>query len=141
VGYYGCLDQPGIFGWEKEQVIRRSKMALNLSRRSDVALYSSSRIAELMGNGILTLTPRGAGLEGLYAEDDLVYFDGADDLAAKVRHYSSHAAERIKVATKGWERNHRDYSGTEVARFIVDLTMRDEAWKRAPWGEHVFAPS
>ena len=56
-------------------------MALNLSRRSDVPLYSSSRIAELMGNGILTLTPRGAGLETLYAEDELVYFDRPADLA------------------------------------------------------------
>lgn len=138
IGYYGCLDQPGIFGWEKEQVIRRSKISLNLSRRTDVELYSSSRIAELMGNGILTLTPRGAGLEGLYAEDEIVYFDGVDELAEKVRHFSSHAAERIAIARKGWERNHRDYSGTEIARFIVNLTLRDDAWKAVPWASHVF---
>ena len=138
VGYYGCLDQPGIFGWEKEQIIRRSKIALNLSRRTDVELYSSSRIAELMGNGILTLTPRGAGLEGLYAEDEIIYFDNAVDLAEKVRYFSSHGGERIAIARKGWERNHRDYSGTEVARFIVNLTLRNPAWKAAPWASHVF---
>ncbi len=138
VGYYGCLDQPGIFGWEKEQVIRRSKMALNLSRRTDVPLYSSSRIAELMGNGILTLTPRGAGLEGLYAEDEIVYFDGVGDLAEKVRYFSSHDPERLAIARKGWERNHRDYSGTEIARFIVNLTLGNGEWKKAPWAEHVF---
>jgi hypothetical protein len=138
VGYYGCLDQPGIFGWEKEQVIRRSKMALNLSRRVDVPLYSSSRIAELMGNGILTLTPRGAGLEGLYAEDEIVYFDGVTDLAEKVRYFSEMAVERVAIARKGWERNQRDYSGTEVARFIVDLTMRDEGWRKASWAQHMF---
>ena len=39
---------------------------------------------------------------------------------------------------KGWERNHRDYSGTEIARFIVDLTVGDEAWRRVPWAAHVF---
>lgn len=119
IGYYGCLDQPLIMGWEKEQVIRRSKMALNLSRRNDVELYSSSRIAELMGNGILTLTPRGAGLEQLYAEDEIVYYDAIDDLAEKVRHFSQATAERNDIARKGWKRNHRDYSGTEVARIIV----------------------
>jgi len=139
VGYYGCLDQPGIFGWEKEQVIRRSKMALNLSRRSDVPLYSSSRIAELMGNGILTLTPRGAGLEGLYAEDEIAYFSDIDDLAAKARHFSENEPSRLAMARKGWERNHRDYSGTEIARFIVDLTRGDEAWRSAPWAAHVFS--
>ncbi len=124
VGYYGCLDQPLIMGWEKEQVIRHSKMALNLSRRSDVELYSSSRIAELMGNGILTLTPRGAGLEKLYAEDEIVYFDGIDDLAEKVRHFAADRDARNAIARKGWERNHRDYSGTEVARIIVQALER-----------------
>ena len=125
LGFYGCLDQPLIMGWEKEQVIRRSKMALNLSRRNDVELYSSSRIAELMGNGILTLTPRGAGLEKLYAEDEIVYFDGLDDLAAKVRRFAEDPGARQAVARRGWERNHRDYSGTEVARIIVEGLTRD----------------
>ena len=137
LGFYGCLDQPGIFGWEKEQVIRRSKMALNLSRRTDVPLYSSSRIAELMGNGVLTLTPRGAGLEGLYAEDEIVYYEGPEDLADKVRLHAAQSAERIAMARRGWERNHRDYSGTEVARFIVDLTIRNDSWRSAPWAMHV----
>lgn len=137
-GIYGCLDRPGIFGWEKEQVIRRSKLALNLSRRGDVSLYSSSRIGELMGNGILTLTPRGAGLEELYAEDEIVYFDDTPGLLAAIRHYATHPDERIAIARKGWERNHRDYNGTAVAGFITDLTMRDAAWKDAPWSRHVF---
>lgn len=143
VGYYGCLDQPGIFGWEKEQIIRRSKMALNLSRRTDVPLYSSSRIAELMGNGILTLTPRGAGLEGLYAEDEIIYFDDVSDLAEKVRYFSLQAPAREAVARKGWERNHHDYNGTAIARFIVNLTLRDDAWCQAPWADRegtVYAP-
>ena len=123
IGYYGCLDQALIMGWEKEQIIRRSKMALNLSRRTDVELYSSSRIAELMGNGILTLTPRGAGLEELYAEDELVYYDTLDDLADKVRRLSGDRESRTTIARRGWQRNHRDYNGTEVARIIVDGTL------------------
>jgi len=120
VGYYGCLDQPLIMGWEKEQAIRRSKMALNLSRRSDVELYSSSRIAELMGNGILTLSPRGAGLERLYAEDELVYYDDLDDLVARVTRFAADRETRTAIARRGWQRVHRDYSGTDVARLIVD---------------------
>lgn len=137
-GIYGCLDRPGIFGWEKEQVIRRSKLALNLSRRADVSLYSSSRIGELMGNGILTLTPRGANLEELYADDEIVYYDDTDDLIGKIRHFATHAEERKGIARKGWERNHRDYNGTAIAEFIVSLTMGTTEWKSAPWAHHVF---
>jgi hypothetical protein len=138
VGLYGCLDRPGIFGWEKEEIIRRSKIALNLSRRTDVPLYSSSRIAELMGNGILTLSPRGAGFEELFAADELVQYDDFDDLVAKTRHFAAADAERTAIARRGRERNHRDYNGTEVARFIVALTMRDESWRQAPWSRHVY---
>jgi hypothetical protein len=130
IGYYGCLDQPLIMGWEKEQVIRRSKMALNLSRRNDVELYSSSRIAELMGNGILTLTPRGAGLEQLYAEDEIVYYDELPDLVEKIRHFSANCDARNAIAQKGWQRNHRDYNGTEVAKIIVEGTVAAAARRR-----------
>ena len=93
-----------------------------------------------MGNGILTLTPRGAGLEELYAEDEIVYFEGTDELVEKIRHYATHPDERLAIARKGWERNHRDYNGTAVAGFITALTMRDEAWRQAPWATHVYAP-
>jgi hypothetical protein len=134
LSFHGCLDQPGIFGWEKEQAIRASKLALNLSRRNDVPLYSSSRIAELMGNGVLTLSPRGAGLEALYAEDEIGWFDDMDDLVATVRKFASDDALRIAVARKGWERNHRDYSGTCVARFMVSRTLGEtSAPADPPW--------
>jgi spore maturation protein CgeB len=92
-----------------------------------------------MGNGILTFTPRGAGLESLYGEDELVYFDGAGDLVEKIRYYAGHRDARTAIARKGWERNHRDYNGTAVAKFILSLTLRDEAWRSAPWAEHIYS--
>ena len=138
LGFFGCLDQPAVFGWEKEQLIVHSKMALNLSRRSDVPLYSSSRVAELMGNGILTLTPRGAGLEQLYAEDELAYFDGPDDAVDIIRRLAADDAARIATARRGRQRVHRDYDGTAIARFIVDLTTSNHAWREAPWSANVF---
>jgi hypothetical protein len=138
LGFFGCLGQPGTFGWEKEQVIIHSRMALNLSRRSDVPLYSSSRVAELMGNGILTLTPRGAGLDELYAEDEVVYFDDLEDAVEKARDFSNDDDARIATARRGRDRVHRDYDGAAIARFIVNLTTRDEGWRDAPWSTHVF---
>ena len=70
------------------------------------------------------------------AGGDLV---GIADLAAKVRHFSENAPSRVAMARKGWQRNHHDYSGTEIARFIVDLTRGDDVWKSAPWSAHVFS--
>jgi hypothetical protein len=91
-----------------------------------------------MGNGILTLTPRGSGLEELYGEDEVAYFDDVEDLAVRVRHFAARPDQRLAMARKGWERNHRDYNGTAIARFIVALSQRDPSWRDAPWAGHVF---
>lgn len=136
VAIHGCLGRPAVFGWDKEQAIVHSRMALNLSRRNDVPLYSSSRIAELMGNGILTLSPRGAGLEALYAEDEIGWFDGIEELLATVRRFAADDALRLAVARKGWQRNHRDYSGTCVAGFLVRRTLGEPvAADEPPWAK------
>ncbi len=59
-------------------------MGLNYSRRNDVTLYSSDRIVQLTGNGLLTFSPRIPGFEKLYTEQEVVYFDDQFDLAKKI---------------------------------------------------------
>ena len=89
-------------------------------------------------DGILTLTPRGAGLEELYAEDQVAYFDGLDDATETIRRLAADDDSRIATARRGRERVHRDYDGAAIARFILQLTTRDPAWRDAPWSRHVF---
>lgn len=58
-------------------------MGLNYSRKNDVTLYSSDRIVQLTGNGLLTFSPRIPGFDQLYTEQEVVYFDDQFDLAEK----------------------------------------------------------
>ena len=113
-------------------------MALNLNRKNDVELYSSDRIAQLTGNGLVTLTPAGAGLESLYSPEEVVYFESVEDLAEKVRYFKKHEDEAIRIAKAGWEKTHRDYSAASVAAFILGVTIRDESYRNASWSEHVY---
>jgi hypothetical protein len=138
LGIFGSLGNPYAFGHEKERILASSRMALNLNRRNDVELYSSDRIAQLTGNGLVTLTPAGAGLESLYSSDEVVYFDSVDDLARKVHHLMSHDDEAVALAKAGWKRTHEVYSVASVAAFILGLTMRDESYRLADWSRHVY---
>lgn len=138
LGIFGSLGNPYSFGHEKEQILASSRMALNLNRRNDVELYSSDRIAQLTGNGLVTLTPAGAGLESLYSHEEVVYFDSVEDLARKVRHLKNNEVEALRVARAGWRRTHEAYSAANVAAFILGVTMRDESYHRAEWSEHVY---
>ncbi len=85
--YYGCFEQPGVYGKAYYKVLSETKMGLNYSRRNDVTLYSSDRIVQLTGNGLLTFSPRIPGFEKLYTEQEVVYFDDQFDLAKKIQFF------------------------------------------------------
>ena len=56
--FRGCLGQPPLTGAAYIELLSQTRMGLNLSRRNDVYLYSSDRLAQLLGNGLLTFCPR-----------------------------------------------------------------------------------
>ncbi len=138
LGIFGSLGHPFAFGHEKEQILASSRMALNLNRRNDVELYSSDRIAQLTGNGLLTMSPGGAGLEELYSADEVAWFDDVDDLARQIESFRKNDDDAIRVARNGWMKSHQVYSVQNVARFILSLTRRDDTWKTISWSQHVY---
>lgn len=118
-GIFGALGGPAVFGAEREDILAGTKMAINLSRRNDVPLYSSDRMAQLMGNGILTFCPDSTGFREMFSDDELVYFSGAADLAYKIRRFHANDGERRRVAENGWRKIHRTCSATAVARLLT----------------------
>lgn len=123
-GTFGLLGGPPIFGAEREAILAGTKMAINLSRRNDVPLYSSDRMAQLMGNGILTFCPDSTGLEETLGQESAVYFSDIHDLVDKVRFYHAHDVERRHIANVGWRQVHRLWSATLVAESILSASMR-----------------
>jgi hypothetical protein len=138
LGIFGSLGNPFVFGHEKEQIMAESRMGLNLNRRNDVELYSSDRIAQLTGNGLLTLTPSGAGLEELYSNDEVAYFDSVEHLVEIVKQVRLDDARAIEISKNGWRRTHKEYSAKQVAEFIVALTNRNPSYQAASWSKHIY---
>lgn len=138
LGIFGSLGQPLIFGHAKEQVLAKSRMALNLSRRVDVDLYSSDRVSQLTGNGLLTLTPHGSGMDLLYSADEMAYYADYDELVSRIRDLRAHDAERIRIARNGWQKSHEQYSARRTARFLLNLTLRRPDYQEVCWSQHIF---
>jgi len=138
LGLFACLGNPEVFGFDKERVLASSRMALNLSRKSDVELYSSDRIAQLTGNGLLVLTPEGAGLDQLYSSDEIVYFNDVDDLAARVKSLKENDEEAVRIAVNGWRKSHQVYSARNIATFMIDLLIRRDSYANVPWAKHIY---
>lgn len=132
--FHGCLGHPPITGYDYIDLLGRSKMALNISRRNDVALYSSDRLSQLVGNGLLTFCPKVPSLELLFNEDELVYYDTFDELLEKILYYHSNPEECRAIAAKGWRRAHESYSAETVTRYMLELLLElpfslDYCWK------------
>jgi len=120
---HGSLGQPPIFGAAYLDLLSRSKMGLNLSRRNDIPYYSSDRIAQLTGNGLLTFIPETPGFRTLFSDDEVVYFDGTADLVEKALHYNRHDDARRGIAARGRERAHRSYHAERIAGWILAATL------------------
>jgi hypothetical protein len=134
--FYGFGGAPSLFGAKAFDVAGRSKMGLSLSRRNDVFLYSSHRMSLLMGCGLLTLIDRRAGFDTIFRDDELVFFEGIDDLLTRIRHFKANDDERRHVARQGWQRAHAIFSETLVAQWILDTAFEngpsgDYAWPTA----------
>lgn len=133
IGFFGCLGAPGVFGMQKERITARSKMALNLTRRNDVLLCSSNRLADTTASGVLTFCDQASGLQALYRQNEVVYYQDIEDLIRKVRHYAEHDAERVAIARAGWQRAHDAFSAQRITRFMLDATLRSGDYTFIPW--------
>ncbi|MBD3842735.1 MAG: glycosyltransferase, partial [Campylobacterales bacterium] len=114
--FVGSLGNAPLFAHEYIETLSQAKMALNYSRRNDVELYSSDRIAQLTGNGILTFTPRIPRFEELYSDKEVVYFDDLQDLISKIKYYHNHHKEAKEIAYNGWLKSHKKYNSTVVTK-------------------------
>jgi hypothetical protein len=119
-GLYGV---PRVYGAEVFRVMANAKMGLNISKRNDIYLYSSDRMSQLMGLGVLPLVDRRTRFDEIFGPDELVTYDGVDDLVGKIDHFRKHDGERKRIAENGWRRAHDIFSETVVAQWILDLTF------------------
>lgn len=134
-GLYGV---PGVYGSELFDVLARAKMGLNISKRNNVYLYTSDRMAQTMGCGLLTFVDKRARYDTIFGPDELVTYDGIDDLLAKIDRFRRNDAERRAIAEAGWRRAHEIFSETAVAQWILDVTFEQQHSRHYAWPTNVF---
>ena len=120
-------------GAELHETIGRSRTGLNLSQLTDVPHYASARMAQLIGNGCLALTPRAPGLEDLFGGDEVAYYSGADELEELLGRLTADDAELRRTARAGWERAHKSHNGRRVARFIMEAARGGDFSETYGW--------
>ena len=83
---YGIDNKQPIWSEKFKEVLSNSKMAINLSQGSSRKYYSSDRIAQLMGNGVLTFIDKKTKQIILIMMK--LFYNSIKDLSKKIIFYS-----------------------------------------------------
>ena len=136
--FRGCLGQPPVTGYSYIDFLGRSKMGLNISRKNDVPLYSSDRLVQLVGNGLLTFCPKVPSMELLFNQDELVFYDTFDELLEKIFYYHHNLKECRAIAANGWQRVHESYSAEMVTKYMLEFLFELPFTANYCWKDQVF---
>ena len=99
-------------------------MALNLSQGNPLKFYSSDRIAQLIGNGILTFVDIKTKLNTLFTSKEVVFYKNIDDLLNKIVKYKDNNNLRINTAKRGMLKYHRYMNSKKVASYIINKSCK-----------------
>jgi glycosyltransferase involved in cell wall biosynthesis len=121
--FYGFDKKEPIWGNEFYRALTNSKMALNLSRGTPTKHYSSNRIASLMGNGLLTFIDYKVCMDSFFDKNEIIFYKNIDDLADKIKYYSSNDKIRIKIAKNGKKKYFQRFNEVKTTKYIVDTSF------------------
>jgi len=130
---YGMKDIQPIWADNFKKVISQSKMALNLSQGYSTKYYSSDRITQLIGNGLLTFIDNKTKLNKFFKKDEVIFYNSISDLSKKIIKYSENDKLRIKIAKKGRDKYLKYLNSTVVADYIIKKTLNIPYKKKFIW--------
>jgi hypothetical protein len=130
---YGSFGEAPVWGRDYDRALAQTKMGLNLNRQEGDYWYSSARMAQLAGNGILQFTHSGPRFDELLPAESAVYFDDEADLLNKIREFHHDDDKRRHWAGRAREFFHTEMNSCLNAQYIVEAsTMQpfshDYAW-------------
>jgi len=135
---YGMYGRDAIWGQKYDAVLGQTKMGLNLNRIEGHYLYSSARISQLMGNGLLTFIDRRGGYDRFFDDSNAVLFEGVDELLQQIRHFQHDDAARMAVAARGRDYYQAHFSGQRVGQFMIETVFELPHNTDYVWADQVF---
>jgi len=120
---YGLKQVQPIWADHYFKTISNSKMGLNLSRGEPIKYYSSDRITQIIGNGLVTLIDEKTGYRDFFNDDEMVFYKNIDDLSEKIQRIAKDEKLRKLIGKKGKQKYLRYFNSTLVADYIINKTL------------------
>ena len=127
---YGINNVQPIWADHYFKTISNAKMGLNLSRGDAIKYYSSDRITQIVGNGLVCLIDEKTQYRDFFKDDEMVFYKNISDLSEKIMMISKDDKLRKKIARKGKNKYMKFFNSTKVANYIINksLDIRDKKY-------------
>ena len=115
------------------KTISNAKMGLNLSRGDAIKYYSSDRITQIVGNGLVCLIDEKTQYRDFFNSSEMVFYKNVNDLSEKILKISRDEKLRKQIAKNGKTKYMKYFNSSLVAEFIINKTLGIESKKKFFW--------
>lgn len=130
---FSRADGVNLTGGKYQHTFSNAAMGLSINASNHDYLYSSDRMAHLMGNGVLTFVDINTGWQDMFCKDEIAFFASEDELYQKINYYYNSPQERMAVAKKGWVKYHQLFNERLIAKYIADIMFDEFNPQDYPW--------
>ena len=127
---YGINNNQPIWADAFYKALSRCKMAINLSQGKPIKYYSSDRVTQLIGNGLLTFIDEKTHYHDFFTNKEVVFYKNISDLSEKIKKYTIDDKSRKNIAKRGKEKYMKHFNSTVVAEYIINKTFQNPKNKK-----------
>jgi len=115
------------------KTIQNAKMGLNLSRGDAIKYYSSDRITQIIGNGLVCLIDEKTEYNNFFNANEMVFYKNTNDLSEKIIKVSKDEKLRKKIAMNGKIKYMKYFNSDLVAQYIIEKTLDINSKSKNYW--------
>ena len=130
---YGLNKVQPIWADHYFKTIANAKMGLNLSRGAPIKYYSSDRITQIVGNGLVCLIDKKTQYENFFTNKEMVFYKNTNDLSEKIIKIASDEKLRKSIAKAGKNKYLKHFNSTKIAKFIIEKSLEIKSNSKYFW--------
>ena len=115
------------------KTIANAKMGLNLSRGDAIKYYSSDRITQIIGNGLVCLIDEKTKYQNFFDNNEMVFYKSINDLSEKIIKISSDEKLRKSIGRKGKLKYMKYFNSDIVSKYIINKILDQKDNNKYLW--------
>ena len=76
-----------------------------------------------MGNGLLTFIDKKTQMNDFFNNNEIIFYNGINDLSDKIKFYKKNEKSRIKIARNGKKKYFKLFNELKTTKYIIDKSL------------------